>query len=66
MVEKGRYEDPPRWPPDTRRMLRRAALRRAGIAFMKYAMVTLLICGAVYWLASTRAFGEEFTVHATR
>ena len=59
MVDKSRYEDPPRWPPDTRWIRRRAALRRAGIAFMKYAAVTLLICGAVYWLASTRAFGEE-------
>lgn len=49
MVDKSRYRDPPRWPPQRTAKQRALGLLSRGIlALVPYVLLTLGICGIVY------------------
>jgi hypothetical protein len=53
MVEKSRYQNPPKWPPP-RRVSLVDRLRRVGAAAMPYVLVTAIVCAIVAWYAYQR------------
>ena len=59
MVDKSRYENPPRWPPPRQeahgvRVFWAHALRRVVAAAMPYVLVTALVFAFVAWHAHQR------------
>ena len=49
MVDKSRYKDPPRWPPQRTAGQRALGLLLRGIlAAVPYVLLTIGICGVVY------------------
>jgi hypothetical protein len=73
VVERGRYEDPPRWPPP-RWVFLQHKLRRAVATAMPYLLATMIVCGVLYWWyahpslsgqSSTRAQPQHSPSHRT-
>ena len=49
MVDKSRYKDPPRWPPQRTAKQRAVGLLMRGILMaVPYVLLTIGICGVVY------------------
>lgn len=49
MVDKSRYRDPPRWPPQRTASQRALALLLRGVlAALPYVVLAIGICGVVY------------------